>query len=82
MHVDIAVLQRLIKDSLVLAPEKKKAWLRRLERMTEEQLQKLENLLRAAQGVDWDAELHRCRDALLRGQTLCDSVEQRSSPPL
>ncbi len=82
MPIDIAALQRLIKDSVVLAPEKKKAWLHRLERMTDQQWGKLESLLMDVRTIDWAAEAHRCRTVLLRGQTLCDSLEQSSPSPL
>jgi hypothetical protein len=73
MSVDLKHLIRLVKRSRLLSYDERKSWFQKMERMNEEQLAKLQEVLEYAETINWEEELPKFAASVQRAERVVHS---------
>lgn len=74
MPTDLTRLIGLVKTSKLLSETERKEWLQKMETMNESQLQKLEEILRKAEQINWAEELPKYEAAVAEAEVVIQST--------
>jgi len=77
MDIDLKHLIQLVKKSKLLTDAERKSWLRKMEKMNEEQLKKLQGVLEHAETINWDEAIVEYEEAVERAEQVCARAESK-----
>ncbi len=80
MPADLKCLIGLVKKSKLLTAKERKSWLKKMEKMSEEQLGRLKDILEKAEKLDWEKELPKYEAAVGKAEAIVHAAFPITSP--
>lgn len=76
MSVDLKHLIKLVKSSNLFSEEERKEWLQTMENMTDDQLEKLQDILKRGEDIDWEKEIPKYEAALKEAEAVVEKADE------